>query len=177
MKKELSLLLCGAGVAAVLTGCCNKPHARPEPTDDHGLWRRPLKIFVDEERVQTLAAMLSDEPIVMGRPRSDRAFWGALAATPAGQEYVKNARALKAKGVPPPPDPQLFLDDWENNTGNYWKALWPLFKSHLRSAVIAECLTDTGEFIPMIEDSLRALAATGSWTVTGGGKILRRLSG
>ena len=109
MRKEMTMLLCGAGIAATLAGgCCNKPHARPEPTNEHGLWRRPLKIFEDQERIRTLAEMLGENPIVMGHPRSNRTFWNALAASKDGQKYLKYARNLKAKGVPPPPDQQLF---------------------------------------------------------------------
>jgi len=112
------------------------------------------------------AADLTDklplQPCGIGRPATDRVWWGEWAQTPEGAAAIKRAEA-SLKAPMPPFDAERYLDYSTNgNRTRYQDQLTPRWNRFTR-LVLGECLEGKGRFTPAIEQTVRGLCADPSW--------------
>lgn len=116
------------------------------------------------ERVAAIAAWLPRAPEGLGRPASDREAWGRLAALPEAAGAIKAAEGLVGKPPPEVPD-ELYLEFTNNgNRRNYEKPYGERVK-RINTLLLAECLENTGRFLPALERDILALCDERSWTM------------
>lgn len=109
-----------------------------------------------------LTDKLPPQPCGLGRPVSDRAWWGEWAQTPEGAGAVKRAEA-SLKAPMPPFDGERYLDYSTNgNRTRYQDQLTPRW-NRLSQLVVGECLEGKGRFLAAIEETVKSLCADPSW--------------
>lgn len=116
-------------------------------------------IRIDPQRVDQIAAMMSDGPFAFGRPIGDRAAWETL---PSLRAAIAIAEKDVDKPLPELTD-DLFLEF--SRTGNrtdYEKAYFDR-TGRLTPLVVAECIEHQGRFIGAIERLVAAFAEQKTW--------------
>lgn len=117
-----------------------------------------------QARVAEIAAMLPATPAGPGRPIDDRTFWAHVALDPVLKSQVEAARKLKNEPLPPVPD-DLFLQFSQNgNRHNYERVAFSR-RNRLAPLVLAECIENTGEFLPAIQTLIVELCKTRTWVL------------
>lgn len=123
-----------------------------------------LNFAPDEERVDQLEAMMLPEPFHLGRPGQDREAWDVVRGSEAGRTVLEEARALAAED----PLPVITNEDcvfvMETKDRTRFDPLPGKVRARLTLLPIAECMEQTGEFLPLIEADVRRHCALNSWT-------------
>jgi hypothetical protein len=114
------------------------------------------------KRIDEIAAMLFAQPGGIGRPASDRDVWQKVGQTDRFDEIV--SEAAEAMSQPTPRVTKADFDDY-NETGRrekYTRAQGRLSRRFSR-AVLAECVENTGRFVPDIAASINAICDMPTW--------------
>lgn len=119
---------------------------------------------LDPERVVEITVMLPEDPEGLGQPVRDRGSWDALAETNAYQRIVARAEALLNDPLPELPD-ELYLDFSRTGNRTRWQNVSSSRRSRLAPLVLAECVEDSGRFVPAIEELVAALCAERTWVM------------
>ena len=119
---------------------------------------------ISDARVQQIVAMLPEQPAGLGRPISDRAAWGLIAAGPAAEAVIRRAEALVASPAAPLSD-ELFLDYSRTGASGRWEAAVVRRRTSIGPFVLAECLEDRGRFVPAVEELVRAICDARTWVM------------
>ena len=98
----------------------------------------------------------------IGRPASDRAWWGAWAQTPEAATAMKRAETW-LKSPMPPFDAERYLDYTTNGDRTRYQSQHTRRWDRLSRLVMGECLEGKGRFIAAIDESVRSLCADPSW--------------
>jgi hypothetical protein len=112
---------------------------------------------LDPARVQQIATMLSDQPVGLGAPISDRAAWQGKPLPQAAERYL-------TEPLPDQPD-DLFLDFSKTGNRSRWERVAFGRRGRLAPLVFAECVENKGRFLPAIETLIRALCAEKTWVL------------
>ena len=116
------------------------------------------------KRAIELEQYLSDKPVCIGAPCSDRSEWDALAATPKGKALMKWAkRELNAKVEVP--SEELYREFYRSGNRSLYQNALGKFTSPIFKLVVAECLENKGTYIAEIEKRLRLMCAMPSWVL------------
>lgn len=123
-----------------------------------------LNFAPDPERVKELMAMMRPEPFHLGRPGSDREAWAKVKATEAGRRLLSEAREAARD------EPRAYFTNEdclyvvETKDRSKFDPLPPRVRTRQVLLPIAECLENTGEYLPKIEDDIQRMCALNSWT-------------
>lgn len=116
------------------------------------------------KRVDEIAAMLPEHPLVEGAVADDRVRWGALAATDEGKRLVADA----AKRIEEGPV-TLSDDDYTdiNRSGNRtrYERQYNQHGNNFETFVLAECLEGRGRFLLSVTNYLEAILSERSWVL------------
>jgi len=127
-------------------------------------------------RVQALTVLLPTHPAPPGPPRTDRAAWGKLAATPDAQKVIAQAEALSKAPIPAQPD-DLYLEYSRTGNRTHWQAVAGQRRGRLATLTLAECLENKGRFLPALNAIIEALCAEPSWTLPAHDGALKNFHG
>jgi hypothetical protein len=131
---------------------------------------------LDPARIQSIAAMLPEQPAGLGRPISDRAAWDRLGADPAMKAIVANAEEHLKQPLPEQPD-DLYLEYSRNGNRSRFQAVAFDRRWRLAPLVVAECIENKGRFIPAIERLVDAVAAERTWVLPAHDGALKNFKG
>ena len=113
----------------------------------------------DADRIQAIAAMLSETPRGVGPRIADREAWEAAARALAFRNVIHRAEMLLNQSIPETTD-DLYLDySRTGNRTNYERVHFARV-NRLSTLVLAECLENHGRFLPAIDATLRAPPGT-----------------
>ncbi len=125
------------------------------------------------ERVKALQALMPREPFSFAPPVTDRAAWSRWQTDPFGQSILKAARDLAAQPYPDLSD-AAFLDCLEKQDVTHINVAIQVVRKRQVAFLLAEAIHDTGEFLAVIGDDLKKLAALRTWIHPG--NDLKRLN-
>jgi hypothetical protein len=138
---------------------------------------------VDAARVKTVAAMLPEQPLGLGRPITDRAAWARLAAGghrerigPIARDIIKRAEQIHSQPVPEQPD-DLYLDFSRTGNRTRWQKVAFERRGRLTWLTLAECLENKGRFLPRIEELVAAFCAEKCWVMPAHDRRLTNFNG
>ncbi|MGE9292548.1 MAG: hypothetical protein ACQKBW_02955, partial [Puniceicoccales bacterium] len=125
--------------------------------------RLPAPDPINAEAIAELVPFVSEEPLGLGAPVSDRAFWDPLARLPGADEVIASAESVVDASIP-----QLTEEKWlryqtENDRYAY-QTPYTQLTYHLTDLALAEALEDTGRFLPQIENYLEAFLDLPTWS-------------
>ena len=126
----------------------------------------------DPKRIKQIAELLEKRPAVTGRPVSDRRAWAPVAKLPAFRAYVRRAEALLDKPVPELTD-ELFLQFSRTGNRTNYQRPFSRRRGNLKTLVLAECVQNTGRFLPAIAKYLKAVCAEKTWVLPAHDRDLR----
>ena len=111
-------------------------------------------------------------------PASDRAYWDAQAATPAGRNALKKAEKRLSSPIPETTD-ALYLEFSTPGNGNRTHYEKPYFDRErgLNELVRGECLEHRGRFMPRIAEYLDTLCSEKTWCMPAHDSDLTALRG
>ncbi len=131
---------------------------------------------VDPARVESLAAMLPEAPVGVGRPITDRQAWEAVAQAPEFKRVVSQAERLKDRPIPEATD-ELYLDFSRTGNRTRYQRVWSQRHSRFPALVLAECIENRGRFLPAIEEAIRAVCEEKTWVYPAHDRSLRNFRG
>lgn len=150
-----------AGITVLLLGM---PTARAQDPHQKGddIQRIKATYPLDAERIVAIAAMLSDKPKGMGAPYQDRDSWDKLFKTGNFKGLIADADAAAAKPLPALTH-EIYMSFFNSNDSETSKKLVRSRIILFDAMVWAECLTNTGKYMPAIEAALVDLLNQKSW--------------
>jgi len=125
------------------------------------------------DHVRALQALMPRDPFSFGPVVTDRAAWDPWQSDPFGPRMLKAARELAAQPFPDYTD-ATFLDCLARQDVTQINAALILARKRQVAFFIAEVIYDQGEFIKVIGDDARRLAALRTWIHPG--NDLKRLN-
>ena len=125
------------------------------------------------DRVRALQALMPRDPFSFAPAVTDRAAWSRWQADPFGQAILKSARELAAQPYPDYTD-AAYLDCLAKEDVTHMNTVMPLVRKRQVAFLFAEAIYDQGEFLKVIGDDLRKLAALRTWIHPG--NDLKRLN-
>ncbi|WP_052361399.1 heparinase II/III domain-containing protein [Geminisphaera colitermitum] len=117
---------------------------------------------VPPEAIEQAAAMLTSAPVIFGAPITDREAWTDFAKR--APDIAAQADALLGKPIPGIND-ELFLLFKKQGTRVEYERPNRERRVRLRLLTLAECITDTGRYIPAIEETLTAILSEKAWVL------------
>jgi hypothetical protein len=119
---------------------------------------------IDQNRVETIAAMLAEKPAGFGSPITDRNSWKKLAQNNSFKEVISQAEMLLKEPIPDQPD-DLYLDFSRTGNRTRWERISGLRRERTGTLVLAECLENKGRFIPAFEKLVGVLCSERTWVM------------
>ena len=119
----------------------------------------PIPSQADIDRV---AAMLPGNPEGVGQPITNRQAWSIAAQEPAFQKQLKDAKVFATQPVPEL-TVALFNDVVTTGVRDTYETPFRLRSTRLVAFIIAECIENRGEYLPLIEREIGAILAERSW--------------
>ncbi|MDX9980408.1 MAG: hypothetical protein RBU25_10320, partial [Lentisphaeria bacterium] len=119
---------------------------------------------LDPARIGEIAAWLPATPQGVGRPASDRAAWGTIAAMPEAEGAVKAAEAHLDTLPPELPD-ELYLEFTTNGNRRNYERPYGQRTGRISALLLAECIEYQGRFLPALERDVLAMCEERSWTM------------
>jgi len=119
---------------------------------------------VDENRIEQIAALLSEKPAGFGLPISDRRAWKKLLKNDSFRKRIQDAAELLGKPIADQPD-DLYLDFSRTGNRTRWQRVSGLRRTRVRSLALAECLENKGRFVPAFEEIVRVLCCERTWVM------------
>ncbi len=114
------------------------------------------------DRRRALQALLPKEPFAVAPVVTDRAAWARWQDDPFGRQVLSSARELAAAPFPDYTD-ATYLDCLAREDVTKINQVLPLARKRQVAFLLAEAIYDQGEFIKVIGDDLRRLAAVRTW--------------
>jgi hypothetical protein len=115
-----------------------------------------------DERIKEIAAMLPDEPGTLVPPAKNRAFWESAAELPGAEEFVASARDMALQPTPVL-TPELYAEFARSGERISFEQPYKDRSERLGTFVLAECLTNDGSFLEVIERELVAILSEEKW--------------
>jgi hypothetical protein len=121
-------------------------------------------IDLGAQRVNAIAPTLTDAPVFLGAPITDRGAWTSRANLPAFQKILRNAEKSVDQPLPALPD-DLYLEYSRSGNRTLYQQAYSPRQARILVYAIAECLEARGRFIEPFEQLVRALAAQPTWVL------------
>lgn len=122
-----------------------------------------LKV-ISPEKVETIAAMLANNPSGIGLTYKDRNYWTSIQKEPSAQDLLKRAEEKYEKGFPPFID-SLYLQLNKTNYRLPGEVMVKKRYEYLFDLTLAECMNNKGTYIPAIEKAIQALCRQKPWSI------------
>ena len=117
---------------------------------------------LNQKRVAEIAAMLGDEPRGYGVPYTDRTAWNNLLKSGKCRPIILAADKFMAAPFPAMTD-EIYKSFFKGKDSETSKSLTMRRRAILATWVWAECLTNTGKYMPAIVTAMDDLLTTKSW--------------
>ncbi|MDR1281701.1 MAG: heparinase II/III family protein [Opitutaceae bacterium] len=124
--------------------------------------------------IDRTVSMLASAPIVFGARITDRQAWDAFGKR--APNLIAEADALLAKPIPEITD-NLFLLFKTRGTRVEYERPNHARRVRIRLLTLAECVTNSGKYLPAIEETLRAILAEKTWVLPAHDATLENLEG
>lgn len=131
---------------------------------------------IDNDRIKTISAMLTEKPGGFGVPITDRAAWERIAAHSTSDKLITRAEELKELEIPESTD-DLYLDFSRTGTRTNWQEVASQRRERIRALTLAECLENKGRFISSLEEIIRSLCTERTWVMPAHDKSLVNFKG
>lgn len=131
---------------------------------------------IDEDRIDQIAAYLSEKPAGFGEPISNRNAWEELAGKESFSEVISRAEELLNTPIPDQTD-DLFLDFTRTGNRGPWQRVAGQRRGRITTFVLAECLEDKGRFLQAFVEIVRAICAERTWVYPAHDKQLKNFHG
>ncbi len=119
---------------------------------------------VDENRIETIAAQLSEKPAGFGLPVGNRRVWKKLSENDSFRKIISEAEKLLKTPIPDQPD-DLYLDFSRTGNRTRWQRVSGRRRGRVRTFALAECLENKGRFVPAFEEIVRVLCSERTWVM------------
>lgn len=119
---------------------------------------------VDENRIETIAAQLSEKPAGFGLPVGNRSVWKKLSENDSFKKIISEAEKLLEQAIPEQPD-DLYLDFSRTGNRTRWQRVSGRRRGRVRTLALAECLENEGRFMPAFEEIVRVLCSERTWVM------------
>jgi len=123
----------------------------------------PDKIYPTEAQLQMLRPLVPDGRFQPAPPISNRDYWQKVAATPSGKAWLKQAQADFAKRPEVPISDEVYREANLKGSRPMYKPKYYNTMERLEKFILAECMENTGRYLPRIEVYLRAIMDMKSW--------------
>ena len=117
---------------------------------------------VDYARVAEIEAMLPEKPKGFGEKYQNREAWNALLKTGQYNKLIREADLLMNRPLPEITE-DIYLGYFTRGDSQTAKTIITERRFHLSKLVWAECLLNTGKYLPAIEKGLNDLVDQRSW--------------
>ena len=134
------------------------------------------KAELDTNRVAQIAAALTEHPVGVGQPITNRAPWETLAALPVFQNWLASAHKQAAEPFPKTSD-ELYLEYSRNGNRTHWQDVAFARRERLAVYTMAECMENKGAFIAPLEEAVREICAEATWVYPAHDGGLRNFKG
>ncbi len=120
-------------------------------------------IYPTPQQMEMLKKVIPNKTFQPAPSASDRSYWDRIANTEQGKEYIQEAISfLDRKPEVPISDEIYRRANKEGNRGIY-KPRYYRTMDRLEKFTLAECMENTGRFIPQIEEYVDSILAMKSW--------------
>ena len=119
---------------------------------------------LDENRIETISAQLSDKPAGFGLPINNRKVWKKLSENDSFKKIISEAEKLLKQPIPEQPD-DLYLDFSRTGNRTRWQRVSGRRRGRVRMFALAECLENKGRFVPAFEEIVRVLCSERTWVM------------
>ncbi|MHC4325635.1 MAG: heparinase II/III domain-containing protein [Planctomycetota bacterium] len=119
---------------------------------------------LDENRIETIAAKLSEKPASFGLPINNRSVWKKLSEKDSFRKIISDAETLLEQAIPEQPD-DLYLDFSRTGNRTRWQRVSGRRRARVRTFAMAECLENKGRFVPAFEEIVRVLCSERTWVM------------
>ncbi len=133
-------------------------------------------VEVDPQRVDEIAAMLSENVFAFGPNITDRSAWSELGKRPAFHGSIARAEELLSEPIAPLSD-DLFLEFSRTGNRDHYERVCYSRAARLMPLVIAECVENRGRFIPAIDQLVAALDQQKTWMLPAHDTSLKNFHG
>jgi len=113
-------------------------------------------------QLDAIAAMLPEKPTGVGRPITDRAAWAEAAKQPFFQKQIVDAAAYATQPIPEITKDML-TDVAKTGRRDTYEIPFKLRTTRLDAFVVAECIQNQGNYLPLIEAELQAILNEKTW--------------
>jgi hypothetical protein len=122
----------------------------------------PLKGFSMPQNIQDIIPMLSDQPNGVGIPITNRDVWEEVASSPVAQGELSWVQEHETDEIPHMTE-ELYKHVAETGEETpFFRAYYGL-RNRLVRFVIAECITNTGRYLPQIERMIQMVCDEPTW--------------
>ncbi len=111
---------------------------------------------VEQDRIEEIAALLSEKPAGFGLPTANRQAWKQLLKNDSFRRRIRDAEELLGKPIPDQPD-DLYLDFSRTGNRTRWQRVSGLRRGRVTALALAECLENEGRFVPAFEEVVGVL--------------------
>ncbi|MCL2118020.1 MAG: hypothetical protein FWH27_06285 [Planctomycetaceae bacterium] len=117
-----------------------------------------------DQRAKEISGMLTEKPLGVGVPITDRQAWDALREQFDVVAIIAGAERVMATTIPETPE-TLYMDFFETGNRDRYQRVRGQKYSRVGTLVLAECFENEGRFLPAIEESVKAICNDPSWVL------------
>jgi len=131
---------------------------------------------IDQNRIKYITALLPEKPAGFGSPITDRNAWEKLARNDSFKKIIPEAERRLKSPIPDQPD-DLYLDFSRTGNRTRWQRVSGRRRGRVRTFTLAECLENSGRFIPAFEEIVRVLCSERTWVMPAHDRDLTNFNG
>jgi len=126
--------------------------------------------------ITEISSALPAKPNGPGKPITDRSYWQPLSSNPTFSGLIKKAESIIKSPLPEQPD-KLFLEFSRNGNRRNFENVAFSRRNRLAPLVLAECVMNTGKFLPAINEHINAYCQERTWVLPAHDKQLTNFNG
>ncbi|GAA3650110.1 hypothetical protein [Flavivirga jejuensis] len=164
MKRKIKALIClGFLLCFTLTFSANNQKKEPLDIGEYLKHADSKTIYPSAKQIKMLKKVMPQEAYQPAPKISDRTYWHAIAITPSGKAYLKEALSMINEKPEVPISDEIYRRaNKEGNRGIYKPRYYRTMK-RLEHFILAECLENKGQFVLQINTYLQAIMDMKSW--------------
>ncbi len=121
------------------------------------------QIYPSVEQLQMLRPLVPEARFQPAPSISDRDYWGQVAASPSGRAWLQQAQADFDQPPEVPISDEIYREANLKGSRSMYKPRYYRTMERLEKFMLAECMENTGRYLPRIELYLRAIMDMKSW--------------
>jgi len=120
-------------------------------------------VYPSAGQIQMLKSFVPEESFQPAPPVTDRIYWGKIAASESGKEYLDKAFSELAKEPEVPITDSIYRVANEQGNRGIYKPRYYRTMERLENYILAECIENEGRFLTQINVYLSAIIDMKSW--------------